>query len=148
MSSLEKNTVSSVRVKDNKTSKPIVTQQAYRGLSTVNPDNNSKRLFDIGLIKQDLLNHFHIRQGEKLENPEFGTIIWDILFDPLTDEVEVALKNNVQSIIDSDPRIRATAIVVTPFESGIQIEIELEYLKYNISERLKLTFDQNNGLLN
>ena len=93
------------------------------------------------MIKQDLLNHFHIRQGEKLENPEFGTIIWDILFDPLTDEVEVALKNNVQSIIDADPRIRATAIVVTPFESGIQIEIELEYLKYNISERLKLTFD-------
>ena len=114
----------------------------------MNEANSSFALYDIGLIKQDLLNHFHIRQGEKLENPEFGTIIWDILFDPLTDEVEVALKNNVQQIVDSDPRIRATAIVVTPFESGIQIEIELEYLKYNISERLKLTFDQNNGLLN
>ena len=124
------------------------SQKMYRGISTVNEANSSFALYDIGLIKQDLLNHFHIRQGEKLENPEFGTIIWDILFDPLTDEVEVALKNNVQQIVDSDPRIRATAIVVTPFESGIQIEIELEYLKYNISERLKLTFDQNNGLLN
>ena len=124
------------------------SQKMYRGLSTVNEANSSFALYDIGLIKQDLLNHFHIRQGEKLENPEFGTIIWDILFDPLTDEVEVALKDNVQQIVDSDPRIRATSIVVTPFESGIQIEIELEYLKYNISERLKLTFDQNNGLLN
>ena len=84
----------------------------------------------------------------KLENPEFGTIIWDILYDPLTAEVERAFKNNVEEIIDADPRIRATSIVITPFESGIQIEIELEYLKYNISERLKLTFDQNNGLLN
>ena len=132
--------------KEFKTQPP--SQKMYRGIRTVNEANSSFALYDIGLIKQDLLNHFHIRQGEKLENREFGTIIWDILFDPLTDEVEVALKNNVQSIIDSDPRIRATAIVVTPFESGIQIEIELEYLKYNISERLKLTFDQNNGLLN
>ena len=132
--------------KEFKTQPP--SQKMYRGISTVNEANSSFALYDIGLIKQDLLNHFHIRQGEKLENPEFGTIIWDILFDPLTDEVEVALKNNVQQIVDSDPRIRATAIVVTPFESGIQIEIELEYLKYNISERLKLTFDQNNGLLN
>ena len=39
-------------------------------------------------------------------------------------------------------------IVITPFESGIQIEVELEYIKYNISERLKLTFDQKNGLIN
>ena len=132
--------------KEFKTQPP--SQKMYRGISTVNEANSSFALYDIGLIKQDLLNHFHIRQGEKLENPEFGTIIRDILFDPLTDEVEVALKNNVQQIVDSDPRIRATAIVVTPFESGIQIEIELEYLKYNISERLKLTFDQNNGLLN
>ena len=63
-------------------------------------------------------------------------------------EVEQALKNNIEEIIDADPRIRATAIVITPFESGIQIEVELEYIKYNISERLKLTFDQKNGLIN
>ena len=82
----------------------------------MNESNSSFALYDIGLIKQDLLNHFHIRQGEKLENPEFGTIIWDILYDPLTDEVEQALKNNIEEIIDADPRIRATAIVITPFD--------------------------------
>ena len=137
-----------VTVKSAQTAQTPATQRMYRGISTVNPDNTTFSLNDIGLIKQDLLNHFHISQGEKLENPEFGTIIWDILYDPLTDEVEQALKNNIEEIIDADPRIRATAIVITPFESGIQIEVELEYIKYNISERLKLTFDQNNGLLN
>ena len=71
--------------KEFKTQPP--SQKMYRGISTVNEANSSFALYDIGLIKQDLLNHFHIRQGEKLENPEFGTIIWDILFDPLTDEV-------------------------------------------------------------
>ena len=132
---------------DSQNSNSGINSVTFKGFSSRAERQNFK-VYDFECAKQDLINRLSVRKGERVENPEFGTIIWDILFDPLTDEAEVALKNNVQSIIDSDPRIRATAIVVTPFESGIQIEIELEYLKYNISERLKLTFDQNNGLLN
>ena len=68
--------------------KPVVTNRAYKGLSTVNPNNNSKSLFDIALIKQDILNHFHIRQGEKLMNPTFGTVIWDAIHEPLTEPMK------------------------------------------------------------
>ena len=50
MSSLEKDTIKNIKVKENLKQKPIVTQQTYRGLSTVNPDNLSFTLFDIGLI--------------------------------------------------------------------------------------------------
>ena len=149
MSTIEKKLFKEISVRG---SQPIQDYETgskyYRGFSTVNPENPNPVLYDIALIKQDIINHFHIRQGEKLSDPTFGTIIWDILYDPLTDEVEQALKNNIEEIIDADPRIRATAIVITPFESGIQIEVELEYIKYNISERLKLTFDQKNGLIN
>ena len=123
------------------------TNRAYRGLSTVNPQNNSTVLYDIGLIKQDLLNHFHIRQGEKLENPEFGTIIWDVLFEPLTENLKEAIADNVTTIINSDPRINANRVIVDQYESGIQIECELQYLPYNISEKMKLQFDQNNGFV-
>jgi len=147
MSSLEKNTVSTINVKDNKTPQPVVKQQAYRGLSTVNPDNLSYTLFDIGLIKQDILNHFHIRQGEKLENPEFGTIIWDILYEPLTEQLKEAITNNVTEIVNSDPRVNATRIVVDSYESGIQIECELQYLPYNISEQMRLQFDQSSSFV-
>ena len=66
----------------------LPTQRAYRGISTVNNDNTKFGLFDIGLIKQDIINHFHISKGEKLENPNFGTIIWDVIQDPLTSELE------------------------------------------------------------
>ena len=38
----------------------LPTQRAYRGISTVNNDNTKFGLFDIGLIKQDIINHFHI----------------------------------------------------------------------------------------
>jgi len=132
--------------KENAKSNP--TQRMYRGLSTVNPDNTNFALSDIGLIKQDLLNHFHISQGEKLENPEFGTIIWDVIHDPMTPDLEQAIKEDVVKIIDTDPRITADTVIITPFEAGIQIEVELTYVKYNVSEKLRLTFDENNGLLN
>ena len=48
----------------------------YKGFST---NNRSKkfRVTDFELVKQDLINHFNIRKGEKLMNPNFGTIIWN-----------------------------------------------------------------------
>lgn len=121
--------------------------KTYRGFSTVSSKTESFSLYDLELIKQDLLNHFHIRLGERLEQPEFGTIIWDVLFDPLTEELKRAIIKNVQTIISYDPRIRAEQVIVTSYESGIQIQCNLVYYPYNISEALQLRFDKENGLL-
>ena len=104
-------------------------------------------LYDLALIKQDILNHFHIRQGEKLSDPEFGTIIWDVLFDPLTEQLKESIVNNVTTIVNYDPRVQVTNVAIDQYESGLQIEIDLSYLPYNISENLKLQFDQNAGFL-
>ena len=93
------------------------------------------------------MNHFHIRQGEKLENPEFGTIIWDALFEPLTEDLKEAIAKNVTDIVNYDPRTQANQIVVDEYEHGLQIECEINYLPYNISEQLTLRFDKDNGLL-
>ena len=122
--------------------------KTYKGFSTVSADANSYSLYDFALIKQDLLNHFHIRLGERLEQPEFGTIIWDVIFEPLTDEIKDLVRKNVETIINYDPRVQAQEITVTSYESGIQLECTLTYLPYNISETLQLRFDQVNGLLN
>ena len=118
-----------------------------RGLSTVNPNNTSTTLYDLSLIKQDLINHFHIRQGEKLENPEFGTIIWEVLFEPMTAALKNAVAKNVTDIVNYDPRTQVNSVTVDSFETGIQIELDLTYLPYNISESMRLTFDENNGLI-
>jgi len=128
-------------------SQKIPGTKTYKGFSTISNDANSFSLYDLSLIKQDILNHFHIRQGERLENPEFGTIIWDLLFEPLTVEVKALIQKNVEAIINYDPRVVPDQIIVTSFESGIQVECRLTYLPYNISESLQLRFDQNNGLI-
>lgn len=120
--------------------------RTYRGFSTISPSSESYTLYDLELIKQDIINHFHIRQGERLSDPEFGTVIWDLLFEPLTEDVKNLILKNVEDIINYDPRVRADNVIVTSYESGIQIECNLTYMPYNVSENLQFRFDQANGL--
>lgn len=123
------------------------TPQMYKGFSTVSPDTENFKLYDYALIKQDLINHFYVRQGERLMNPTYGTIIWDLIFEPMNEQTQNLILQNVNEIINYDPRITANNVIVTQYESGIQIECMLTYVPYNLSEQLQLQFDQNNGLL-
>lgn len=134
-------------VSTDRTPKPAMTSKSYRGMSTITSDSTKVKLYDLALIKQDLINHFHIRYGEKLENPNFGTIIWDVLYDPLTDSLKEAIVKNVTEIINYDPRINVDRIIVDTYENGIQIECDLTYLPYSISETLQFKFDRDNGFI-
>lgn len=147
MSTLEKNIYTQVNVPENDRPAAPPESRAYRGLSTVNPDANSWRLYDIELIKQDIINHFHIRQGEKLSDPSFGTIVWDVLYEPLTDTVRNLIIDNVSSIVNYDPRVAVDNIIVDSYENGIQIECVLTYLTYNISESMRISFDKDAGII-
>jgi phage baseplate assembly protein W len=146
MSTLEKNLYKNLRVESQRVQSAPLTAGTYRGISTVNPNTREFKLFDLGLIKQDIINHFHIRLGEKLENPSFGTIIWDVLYEPLTDSLKDAVVKNVTDIINYDPRVNVTKVTVDSFEFGIQVECELIYLDYSISEQLRFEFDRDAGI--
>jgi phage baseplate assembly protein W len=115
----------------------------YKGFSSKENKSNFK-LYDIDLVKQDLINHFHIKKGEKLENPNFGTIIWDLLFEPMTEEVKTLIAKDVEEIINYDPRIAVQAVNVDSTDQGIQISAELLYLPFNVSERMTFDFDRTN----
>jgi hypothetical protein len=119
----------------------------YRGFSTVSTQTENYNLYDFELIKQDLLNNFHIRQGERLMNPTYGTIIWDLIFEPMTAQVKDLILQNVNQIINSDPRVQAENVIVSSYDQGIQIQCTLKYVTYNIQQTLQLQFDQANGLL-
>jgi len=121
--------------------------QMYKGFSTINSSTQNFILYDFELIKQDLLNNFNIRKGERLMQPSYGCIIWEMLFEPLTEQVKDLIIQNVNEILNYDPRIQAGNIVITPYDTGIQIECVITYLPYNISQDLQLRFDQANGLI-
>jgi phage baseplate assembly protein W len=115
----------------------------YKGFSSKENKSNFK-LYDIDLVKQDLINHFHIKKGEKLENPNFGTVIWDLLFEPMTEEVRTLIAKDVEEIINFDPRVAVQSVNVDSTDQGIQITAELLYLPFNVSERMTFDFDRSN----
>lgn len=133
------------QIGSNNTLKPFLPR-SYKGFSTVNSNAINGSLYDLALIKQDLINQFYIRKGEKLENPEFGTIIWDMLYEPLTEQVKSLIVNDVTVIVNSDPRIKSIQTIVTQVEQGLQVELTLMYIPYNIQETMQLTFDKANGI--
>lgn len=100
------------------------------------------REYDVDLIKQDLLNHFHIKRGEKLLNPEFGTIIWNMIYEPLTDENVDLIKQDIETIVGRDPRTNVSNVKIDSSQHGIRIEIDLQYIQANQSETLSLTFNR------
>jgi phage baseplate assembly protein W len=146
MSTLEKNLYKRVTVPENNQNSPR-SGRAYRGFSTVDINRDNFALYDLELIKQDIINHFHIRQGELLSDPEFGTIIWDVLYEPFTEDVKEAIIQNVTDIVNYDPRVGVNSITIDTYESGILIDCEVTYVPYNISEALRFRFDQKAGLL-
>lgn len=117
----------------------------YRGYSTLNNDFGAVRMTDEDLIKRDILNHFAIRKGEKLHNPNFGSSINDLIMDPLTEETKDLVLQEVQAIIDSDPRVNAQEIIVDEYENGIQVEVNLLFVTTNQSERLLINFNRQDG---
>ena len=114
----------------------------YRGFSTVNRAKKF-RATDVDLVKQDLINHFNIRKGEKLMQPNFGSVIWSVLFDPLDSSLQDIITQDVETIVGYDPRISLTQITVTGQEHGLQLELELVYLPTNQATSLSLQFDAN-----
>ena len=118
----------------------------YRGFSTVGR-NRKFRLTDFELVKQDLINHFYIRKGEKLMNPDFGTIIWNVIHEPLTEDLKSVIVTDIKAIAGYDPRISIDNVVITEYDQGIQVELQLRYVQTNQTNLLNLQFDNQNNTL-
>ena len=146
MSNLEKNLYKRVSVPAAKTEDLSKNSVAYRGFSTTDITRESYNLYNFEIVKQDIINHFHIRKGEKLSDPNFGTIIWDVLFEPFTEELREAILDDVTTIINYDPRVNVSRILVDSYESGIRVEADIIVIPYNLQQTMQFKFDQAAGL--
>jgi phage baseplate assembly protein W len=118
----------------------------YKGFSTFNRDKKF-RVIDFELVKQNLYNHFNIRKGEKLMQPNFGSNIWNMLFEPLTEETRQIIVDDVKAVAGYDPRVNVSNVLVTQFDHGIQLVVELAYIPNNQLETLVLNFDNRSRSL-
>ncbi len=116
----------------------------YRGFNTI--DQVKKfRLTELDLVKRDLLNHFQIRKGEKLMNPAFGSIIWNMLFEPLSDETKKVILDDVTEVVKYDPRLSVDEVIIQQLEHGLQLQIGLTYLPSGTNTVMNLEFNKEAG---
>lgn len=99
------------------------------------------RLVDQPLVIQDFINALNIPRGQKVGQPEYGTTIWDFVFEPNTADVQYQLENEIRRIITSDPRLELNFVKAFPKENGILIEVELAVNPFNQAELISVFFN-------
>jgi len=111
--------------------------------SLVNPVIPGKKfkLTDENLVVQDFVNSLNIRQGEKVGQPQYGTTLWNFVFEPNTPDVQFSLENEITRIASLDPRIVLNYVRAYPQENGILLEVEIAIQPFNEATMLSVFLD-------
>ena len=117
----------------------------FKGFSS-RADKKNFKLYDFEVAKQGIINRLSVRKGERVENPEFGTIIYDALFEPFTAALKTAIVEDVTGNLHADPRIANEEILVNEADKGIAIQATIKYVPLDITEKLQFSFDENSLL--
>jgi phage baseplate assembly protein W len=125
--------------------KNIQRSRIFRGYSSVNKTTPNTDLIDIDLVKRDLLNHFNTIRGERVMRPNFGSIIWDMLFDPFDADTREAIIADARRIIESEPRVQLQRLNVTDFDQGLRIDIDVLYQPFLVAGTFAVDFDRRNN---
>ena len=118
----------------------------YSGFSTVSSLSQKKFvLVDNDLIKQDLLNAFQTRRGSRLMQPNFGCVAWEKIFETISPTDVEDITNNIQSIVNADPRVTMVSLDVTPSAYNIVATLVLRYTATNQIEQMVISFNSEIG---
>ena len=79
-------------------------------------------------------------------DPEFGSIIWDLIYEPLTPDVKQQISEDIDRILASDPRLTPTLVNIIQQDYGFYLELTLVYNGTDFSDRMILNFDKRVGL--
>jgi len=115
---------------------------SFRGYSSIGTSFLSPVRYDLDLATQDLLNHFNTRKGERVMMPTFGSIIWELLFDPLDEDTKNKINDDVVSIIKNDPRWQLLTVDIDEGPNALNVKIEVLYLPADEKVQLPLFFDK------
>jgi phage baseplate assembly protein W len=121
----------------------------YRGYSTTDrrvPKINE--LYDVDLVRADILNRLNTRKTERVRNADYGSKLKDMLFELKTEANTQEVIEEVISVIQSEPRVSIVNIDVnTDRANEIRIDIDLLYQPFDVQFEFKLLFDLKNGII-
>lgn len=116
----------------------------YRGFSSYEFEaRKSFKLRDIELVKLDLLNHIFTKRGERVMMPDFGTLVPELVFEPLTMDLLNTVTEEIVYVIDYDPRVELINIQSIPDydNSSLTVAAELLYIELNLVDNFELNIE-------
>lgn len=124
----------------------MATKNLYRGTSFRNfSKNKSIKLFDIELVKKDILNNIFTRRGERVKMFTYGTRIPDLVFEPLDDIVLDIINEDLNSVIAGEPRVDLVDLRIVPlYDRNVVIaSMVLYYVELDFTDTLSvnITFE-------
>ncbi len=88
-------------------------------------------------VKKALINLIRTPVGSRPFNPEYGTRVYDYLFEPADTQTELRLNDDLAQAIERfEPRAKLVAIETSMQENGI--EIKIEYYVVNVPDLQQL----------
>jgi len=102
------------------------------------------KLTDEKLVIQDFMNALNIRLGEKVGQPQYGTTLWNFVFEPNTPDVQGQLETELRRVANLDPRLQINTIKASPVQNGILVEMQVAVAPFNNPAVLSVFF--NSGL--
>ena len=101
-------------------------------------------LYDQELIKRDILNEFETPKGSLDYDPEFGSIIEELVFDLQTPENQMLIENEIRRILEKDIRIEILSLKVYELNHVYEADVQIRF--GDVKEvTFKLEFDKKNG---
>ena len=123
----------------------MATRSIYRGFSTQKSLETRGRTFstsDVETIKADLMNHIFTIRGERVMQPNFGTRIPLMAFEPLDPTSISIIEEDLREVFEYDPRVKLVEIAVLPLpdNNAIVAVVDIQYLELGMFDTLKLEF--------
>ncbi len=119
-------------------------QGLYRGFSTYEYQKRKKfNVYDIDLVKLDLLNHIYTVKGTRVMHPNFGTRIPILAFEPMDSITLDILEEDLRSVIAFDPRVQLIDLRIEPYydQNFVIARVRLLYIELDIVDDMNLNIE-------
>ena len=111
----------------------------FVGFSTKNKLAINHTLTGKELVVEDLMNNIMTRKGERVMMPTYGSIIHELVFEPLTSDIKQIIEDDLTQIVNDDPRVILKQINLSETDHTVTASILVDLLPEK--EPVTLTID-------
>lgn len=118
----------------------------YSGYSTASYTNTGQlTLTNIDLVKMDLLTHIFTRKGSRVMMPNHGTIIPNLTFESIDDELIESIYSELKMVIEYDPRVELISLTVNPYPdiNTVVAAALLRYIEFDVVDVLNIELNES-----